>query len=81
MLDLAKLTAFCAVVWTMWIAIPIAAALIGTVLALWVLYFFMQVVQEDLDDGQPGSNQNFNNQANTAHRQNSTISGHDEEST
>ena len=50
MLDLAKLIVFCAVIWTMWLAIPIAGALIGTVLALWILYFFMQVANEELDD-------------------------------
>lgn len=50
MFDLAKLIVFCAVVWVMWIAIPIAAALIGTVLALWVLYFFSQVVNEEFED-------------------------------
>lgn len=50
MLDIAKLAVFCAVVWVMWLAIPIAAALVGTVLALWVLYFFSQVANEELDD-------------------------------
>lgn len=50
MLDFAKLIVFCAVVWTLWLAVPIAAALVGTVLALWLLYFFVQVINEDPDD-------------------------------
>lgn len=53
MLDIARLAVFCAVVWTMWLAIPIAAALIGTVLALWVLYFFTQVASEEYEDDGP----------------------------
>ena len=53
MLEIAKLAVFCAVIWTMWLAIPIAAALIGTVLALWVLYFFSQVATEEFDDDRP----------------------------
>jgi len=50
MFEFARLILFCAVVWIMWLAIPIAAALIGTVLALWVLYFFSKVVTEDIDN-------------------------------
>lgn len=50
MLEIAKLAVFCAVVWVMWLAIPIAAALVGTVLALWILYFFSKVATEELDD-------------------------------
>ena len=53
MLEIAKLAVFCAVVWTMWLAIPIAAALVGTVLALWVLYFFSKVTTEEFDDAGP----------------------------
>jgi len=55
MLDLAKLIVFCSVIWVMWLAIPVAGVLIGTVLALWVLYFFMQVAKEELDDGEEES--------------------------
>lgn len=53
MFDFIKAIAALAVVWVLWLAIPIAAILVGTVLALWVLYFGSKVAQEEIDYEQP----------------------------
>lgn len=50
MTDFMKLIGFCVVAWALTLAVPIAAVLIGSVLALWVLYFLVQVANEDPDD-------------------------------
>ena len=53
MFDFIKAIAAIALVWVLWLAIPIAAILVGTVLALWVLYFGTKVAQEEIDYEQP----------------------------
>lgn len=50
MLDLIKLLVTCMFIWIIWLAVPIAAALVGTVAALMVLSFLLKVVDEDPDD-------------------------------
>lgn len=49
MFEFIKVLAFCAVAWILWLAIPIAAMLLGVALTLWVLYFGTKVAAEDLD--------------------------------
>ena len=50
MSDFIKLIAFGAFVWTIWLVAHIVAAIIGTALTLWVLYFFTKVITEEIED-------------------------------
>jgi len=50
MSDLIKLIVLIAIAWVLLLAVPIAAALVGTALALWALYFVKEVADEELDD-------------------------------
>jgi len=50
MSDFIKLIVATAIIWTLWLAAHIAAAIIGTFLALWGLYFFTRVVNEELEN-------------------------------
>jgi hypothetical protein len=50
MFDLIKSTLIIMVIWIMWLAIPVAAALVGTFLALVVLLAIMKDADKDFED-------------------------------
>jgi hypothetical protein len=50
MFDLIKLVAMVTLIATVWLAIPIGSVILGSALALWVLYFLLKEINAEIED-------------------------------